>query len=329
MQKPSILHDDNITVAYVALSCAMSALNSSQSMNPVSNQLSLINCNNSCLISVSIINPTHETSKQSDTDIILKEPEDTIRLCEHCLHLLEIRREMQDSRLSKPIITDLYERIERIKKEVEPHIIMYEKMILSLYRGDSIYTIADAGALRGKIGTYAEAMDDLSKKALTLKCGKGSQQEALQKSIRMGAIKFIKENMLTLAQIPVEEEIKRIQQKRILELNQKIERDRRLATEAFEKYELSGNSAFSAATTSNSSRPQTMIKSVDYWSGYQPQKQQQLQGKANDPFIEQINNIQSLIKQAREDMRFDEIETLEANLKELRHELYLRNQEEK
>lgn len=277
---------------------------------------------------MSIINPAHETTKQNDTDVILKEPEDSIRLCEHCLHLLEIRKEMQDSRLLKPIITTLYERIERIKKEVEPDIVMYEKMILSLYRGDSVYTIADAGALRGKIGTFAESMDDLSKKALTLKCGKGSQQEALQKSIRMGAIKFIKENMLTLAQIPVEEEIKRIQHERILELNQKIERDRRLAQEAFDKYELSGNSGFPAATTSNLSKPPTMIKSVDYWSGYQPQQQQQqLKGKINDPFIEQINNIQSLIKQAREDMRFDEIETLEANLKELRHELYIRNQE--
>lgn len=277
---------------------------------------------------MSIINPAHETTKQNDTDVILKEPEDSIRLCEHCLHLLEIRKEMQDSRLLKPIITTLYERIERIKKEVEPDIVMYEKMILSLYRGDSVYTIADAGALRGKIGTFAESMDDLSKKALTLKCGKGSQQEALQKSIRMGAIKFIKENMLTLPQIPVEEEIKRIQHERILELNQKIERDRRLAQEAFDKYELSGNSGFPAATTSNLSKPSTMIKSVDYWSGYQPQQQQQqLKGKINDPFIEQINNIQSLIKQAREDMRFDEIETLEANLKELRHELYIRNQE--
>lgn len=282
-----------------------------------------------CLILVSIINPTHEATKQNDTntDIILKEPEDSIRLCEHCLHLLEIRREMQDSRLSKPIITDLYERIEKIKKMVQPDIIMYEKMIISLYRGDSIYTIADAGALRGKIGAFAEAMDDLSKKTLTLKCGKGSQQEALQKSIRMGSIKFIKENMLTLPQIPVEEEIKRIQQERIVELNQKIERDRRLAQEAFEKYDLSGNSGFPAATTSTSSKPQTMIKSVDYWSGYQPQQQQQLKGKEIDPFIEQINNIQHLIKQAREDMRFDELETLEANLKELRHELYLQNQE--
>lgn len=42
--------------------------------------------------------------------------------------------------------------------------------------------------------------------------------------------------MLTIAPIPLEEEIKRIQQLRIQELSMKIERDRRLAQEAFERF---------------------------------------------------------------------------------------------
>lgn len=274
---------------------------------------------------MSIINPQHEQRRPDpNSDIILKEPEDSIRLCEHCLHLLETRKEMQDSRLARPIITKLYDRIETVKKEVMPDITMYEKIIDSLYTGDSVYTLADAGALRGKIGATAEVLDDLSKKVLTLKCAQGSREEALQKSLRMAVIKFIKENMLTLRPIPVEEEIKRIQQKRILELNQKIERDRRLAQEAFERYELSGNSGYPAASsTPSSSAVKSIIVKADNWSGYQ----QQLQSNANDPLIEQINIIQGYIKQARDDMRFEEIETLEANLKELKHEFWLRNQQ--
>jgi rabenosyn-5 len=233
---------------------------------------------------------------------------------------------MQDSRLARPIITKLYDRIETVKKEVMPDIKMYEKIIDSLYTGDSVYTLADAGALRGKIGATAEVLDDLSKKVLTLKCTQGSREEALQKSLRMAVIKFIKENMLTLPPIPVEEEIKKIQQKRILELNQKIERDRRLAQEAFERYELSGNQGYPAVPSSSSSSAKpTVVKSVDNWSGYQ--QQQQSNAKVNDPLIEQINIIQGYIKQARDDMRFEEIETLEANLKELKHEFWLRNQQ--
>jgi rabenosyn-5 len=270
-------------------------------------------------ISVSIISPSHESKLDANTEIILKEPEDSIRMCEHCLHLLETRKEMQDSRLSKPIITKIYERIETLKKEVMPDIIMYEKMIDSLYTGDSVYTLNDAGVLRGKIGGTAEALDDLSKKALALKCVQGSRQEALQKGLRMAAIKFIKEYMLSLPQIPVEEEIKKIQQKRVMELNQKIERDRRIAQEAFEKYDLSGNSGYPAT----SSKTGISMRAVDNWSGFQ----QSNQINANDPLVEQINIIKGYIKQAREAMRFEEIETLEANLKELQHEYWLRAQQ--
>jgi rabenosyn-5 len=249
--------------------------------------------------------------------VILKEAEDAIRLCSHCLHLLENRKEMQDSRSARPLITKLYERIETIKKDVGPDLVMYEKIIASLYDGDSVYTLADAGALRGKIGHSAEILDDLSKKVLAQKSEKGSREESLQKSIRLAAIKFIKENMLSLPPIPLEDEIKRVQQKRIMELNQKIERDRRLAQEAFERYDLSGNAGFPATSTKSGSA----MKSVDNWSGYQQQT------NTSDPLVEQINIIKGYIKQAREAMRFEEIETLEANLRELQHEYWLRTQE--
>lgn len=270
---------------------------------------------------MSIINPSHQrNSRDTAADVILKEPEDSIRMCEHCLHLLETRKQMQDSRLSRPLITKLYERLEILKKEVMPDIMMYEKMIDSLYRGDSIYTLSDVGALRGKIGSTAEALDDLSKKVLSQKSMQGSREEALQKSLRMASIKFIKEYMLSLPQIPVEEEIKKIQQRRVMEINQKVERDRRLASEAFEKHELVATTIGYPAT---SSKTVTSMRTVDNWSGYQHQNQV----NANDPLIEQINIIKGYIKQAREAMRFEEIETLEANLKELQHEYWIRTQQ--
>lgn len=266
---------------------------------------------------MSIINPSHESSADPLTEIILKEPEDAIRLCSHCLHLLENRKEMQDSRSTRPVITNLYEQIETIKKEVGPDLVMYEKIVSSLYDGNSVYTLADAGALRGKVGHSAEILDDLSKKVLSLKSSKGSREESLQKSLRLATIKFIKENMLTLPPIPLEEEIKKIQQKRIMELNQKIERDRRLAQEAFERYDLSGNSGFPATSTKSGSA----MKSVDNWSGYQQQT------NTSDPLVEQINIIKGYIKQARDAMRFEEIETLETNLRELQHEYWLQTKQ--
>lgn len=269
------------------------------------------------LISESIISPSHEAPSTKSTEIILKEPEDCIRLCSHCLHLLENRKEMQDSRSARPVITNLYERIEVIKMEVGPDLVMYEKIISTLYDGDSVYTIADAGALRGKIGHSAEIMDELSKTVLSQKSAKGSREESLQKAIRLAAIKFIKESMLTLPPIPLEDEIKKIQLKRVAELNQKIERDRRLAQEAFERYDLSGNVPNLPATSTKSG---SAMKSVDNWTGYQQQS------NTSDPLVEQINIIKGYIKQAREALRFEEIATLEQNLSELQHEYWLRTQ---
>lgn len=267
---------------------------------------------------MSIINPSLEKPEidTSTENIILKEPEDNIRLCFHCLHLLENRKEMQDSRSARPNITKLYDRIETIKKDGWPDLGMYEKIISSLYDGDSIYSLSDAGALRGKIGHMAEVLDNLSKEVLSLKCAKGSREESLQKSLRLATIKFIKENMLTLSPIPLEEEIKKIQQKRIVELNQNIERDRRLAQESFERYDLSGNAGYPAT----SKRSGSAMKSIDNWAGFQQQT------NTNDPLVEQINIIKGYIKQARDAMRFDEIATLEANLNLLQHEYWLRQQ---
>lgn len=230
---------------------------------------------------------------------------------------------MQDSRASRPVITNLYERIEAIKKEVGPDIQMYEKIIMSLFEGNSIYTLGDAGALRGKIGHAAEILDDLSKKVLSQKSAKGSREESLQKSLRLAAIKFIKENMLSLPPIPLEDEIKKIQQLRISEHNKKIDRDRVLAQEAFERYDLSGNSGF-PATSAKSAKSGSSMKSVDNWSGFQ---QATKANDASDPLVEQINIIRGYIKQARDAMRFEEIATLEENLRELQHEYWMRTKQ--
>lgn len=220
-----------------------------------------------------------------------------------------------------PIITGLYDQIEAIKREVGPDLSMYEKIIQSLYDGDSVYMLADVSALRGKIGHSAEVIDELSKQVLNQKCFKGSREEALQKSIRLAAIKFIKENMLTLPPIPCEEDIKRNQQLRITEISQKIERDRIAAREAFDRYDLCGNTSYPATSKKSGST----MKSVDNWSGFQ----QQQQSSACDPLIEQINIIKGYIKQAREGMRFEEVATLEEHLKELKHEYWIRTLEDK
>lgn len=189
-----------------------------------------------CAIAAAIVNPSFSEAEPTDG----KKPEEPFRICEHCLRLLSNRKEMQDSRTSRPPITLYYEKIEQLKCDIEPDTKMYEKIIGRLFDGDAIYTLADASALRAKIGRVAELIDAYSKKILSLKCPEGSREEALKKAIRLACIKYIKDELLTLSPLPLEDEIKRLQEKRRMETELKIQRERRLALEAIERNELVG-----------------------------------------------------------------------------------------
>ncbi|XP_062539715.1 rabenosyn-5 [Armigeres subalbatus] len=256
------------------------------------------------------------------------------RVCEHCLHLLMNRKEMQDSRSDRPLITKLYDRLLQEKKDIEPDIPMYSKIIGSLYEGDAIYRLSDASALREKIGRAAERIDNISKTVLSIPFVQGSREEALKKAIRLSCVSFIKERMLSIPPLPVEDEIKKIQLRKKQETARRIERERRLALEAYERYELqsettanyNGSSSSSTASTAEMTNGRfygaTTVAGSDNWSGYQAAGV--AVSSSTDPLIDQINIVKGYIKQAREALRFEEVETLERNLSELTQEFYER-----
>lgn len=64
---------------------------------------------------------------------------------------------------------------------------------------------------------------------------------------------------------------------------------------------------------------QSDLRSLDNWSA-QPVNISQ----SEDPLIEQINIIKGYIKQARQELNFEVVETLELNLRELQREFYER-----
>lgn len=142
---------------------------------------------------------------------------------------------MQDSRTYRPPITLYYAKIDQLKRDISPDTVMYSRIIASLYDGDSIFTLADASALRAKIGHVAEKIDAYSKAILTLECAKGSREEALKKSVRLACIQYIKDEMLSLDPLPLESKIHELQAKRKRETEQRIERERRINMERWEQ----------------------------------------------------------------------------------------------
>uniref|UniRef100_A0A0K8TKD5 Putative fyve finger-containing protein n=1 Tax=Tabanus bromius TaxID=304241 RepID=A0A0K8TKD5_TABBR len=270
-------------------------------------------------VATNLIDPSASTFPRTENADKEKD-HDNLRICEHCLRLLENRKEMQDSRTHKPPISLYYEKISELKKEIGPDIKMYNKIIKSLYEGDAVFTLSDAGALRAKIGHVAEKIDSISKAIMSLPAPEGSRDHALKKSIRLACVQFIKEEMLSIPPLPLEEKIKELQEKRRMEVEQKIERDRRLAMEAYEKYGGSNSPSNSRRQTENSSFASgSAVTTVDNWVG-----QQINAGNLADPLIEQINIIKGYIKQARAALRFEEVATLEMNLRELQLEFYER-----
>lgn len=208
-----------------------------------------------------MVNPTVSSPNGNNDQTNVFDENDSLRICDHCLHLLENRKEMQDSQSHRPTISIYYDKIQELKKLILPDIPMYTKMIASLYDGDSIFTLADASALRGKIGLIAEKIDAYSKAILNLPCQSGSREEALKKSVRLAAVKYIKDELLSLDPLPPENEIKERQQRRKMETEQRIERERRLMQESMEKYELIGSGGGGSGT--NDGRMGTMMTSND------------------------------------------------------------------
>lgn len=213
---------------------------------------------------------------------------------------------MQDSRTYRPPICMYYDKIEQLKRDVEPDCRMYRKMVASLVDGDTVFTLADAGALKAKIGRCAESMDSYSKAILTLECDRGSQPDRLQRFVRIACVQFIKERMLDLSPLPSADEVEQRQKRRRQEAEQRIERERRLAMEQWERsqsgQQQNGATGTPVRRTGGNSSTGSALASIDNWSG-----QQASMATSNDPLVEQITIIKGYIKQARDALRFEEV----------------------
>ncbi|EDW03917.1 rabenosyn-5 [Drosophila grimshawi] len=242
-----------------------------------------------------------------------------IRVCQHCLWLLDTRQDMHESRTCRPMLVHVYEEIRQLQKQVSPDLDMYVKIVNSLLDGESIFTIADAGALRGKIGQVAEKIDLRSKRILTIHSEPGSRDEALKKAIRLSCVQAIKERMLSLPPLPDEALISQMQERRRMETEQRILTEQRMAMEAYERYGAANQTGIN--TEHRSFAQGSDLQSLNNWSA--PQASTTI-SSVDDPLIEQINIIKGYIKQARQDMNFDVVETLELNLRELQREVYER-----
>lgn len=127
-----------------------------------------------------------------------------LRLCVHCIQLLEAREKLKENRSQKPIISQFYERLASYIKEADEMAEVYFKMCESLQFGETSHTPEEAQVLRAKLLKLAENIDSLSKKITILGTkdvenppkGKSLQ---LQNMIRVASVAYLKEKLLGLS----------------------------------------------------------------------------------------------------------------------------------
>ncbi|KAG5891671.1 hypothetical protein JTB14_020089 [Gonioctena quinquepunctata] len=225
---------------------------------------------------------------------------ESLRICFHCLDMLESRRRVQIEQVMQPLICQLYSHLQKNKYQVHNSMDMYNKMYNSIISGETTYLLQDLQSLRSTIADKAQMIDTLSKKIDFLPVDEDTPKaRALQSSVRKATSVYIKEYLLNLPSPPTPQELEKIKQQRLARI---VEDD------------------FVPAHN-------TAVKRVTVTTGWSPAHvaHQAAASEEKDPLLEQMNIVKNYIKQAREAQRFEEVASLQENLNMLK-QMYKKQQ---
>ena len=165
-----------------------------------------------------------------------------------------------------------------------------------------------------------------------------AKQAQLQKSIRVYASNFMQENMMGLQNLPSEEQYEKLQKKRTALIQRRIasERQATLAAQEQEKRQLQEQKLTSMKEDEKRERSDSHKRTGSGggrgWLPSETHKRSDSAGKGwkpaesvvttstNDPMMQQMEIIRGYIKQARDAHKWDEVNMLEQNLKDLQME---------
>ncbi|XP_034028617.1 rabenosyn-5 [Thalassophryne amazonica] len=264
------------------------------------------------------------SSLSSVTSLLEEKDDEKIRCCHHCMDKLLKRQQKLEEKDHVPDIVKLYERLRMCIKKVDEKAPEYTRMAESLNAGETTYNLDTAGGLRLEVMKYYELIDALSKKILTL----GMKDDPpphpktlqLQKMIRYSATLFVQEKLLGLMSLPTNEKYEELKEKRKQEQEKRLQQERLVTQEALKRrQELERNRP---AARANGELPQApraprMTKAGSWLPSSGSVNRR---GELDDPLLQQIENIQSFLHQAREAQRTDEVAMLEENLRQLQDE---------
>lgn len=165
-------------------------------------------------------------------------------------------------------------------------------------------------------------------------------QLQLQAKIRLAATQFLKEHMIGLPSLPSVEELEKAQKERQEAISKRIELEKKAAIE--EQLRSQNRNALHnhgrgltlPEPTYKLTRDDSSFELVspeNGWTGEsEPSRNQGSRAAADqaDPMLVQINRVRNYIKQARAEHRYDEVNMLESNLRELEIEYFIQSQKD-
>ncbi|KAK7884874.1 hypothetical protein WMY93_027997 [Mugilogobius chulae] len=259
------------------------------------------------------------TSLSSVTSMLEDKDDEKIRCCHHCMDTLLKRQQKLDEKDFVPDVVKLYERLRMCMEKVDEKAPEYIRMAESLNAGETTYNLDTAGGLRLEVQKYYELIDALSKKILTLGLKSEPQPHPknlqLQRMIRYSATLFVQEKLLGLMSLPTKDKYEELKEKRAQEQEKKLQQERMVAQEALKRRQ---EREKEEKIRTNGELPQVRGPRMTKAGGWLPSSD--TRSELDDPLLQQIENIQSFLRQAREANRADEVAMLEENLRQLEDE---------
>lgn len=264
------------------------------------------------------------SSLSSVTSMLEEKDDEKIRCCHHCMDTLLKRQQKLEEKDHVPDIVKLYERLRMCMEKVDEKAPEYIRMAESLNAGETTYNLDTAGGLRLEVQKYYELIDALSKKILTLKVKEDPPPHPkalqLQRMIRYTATLFVQEKLLGLMSLPSKEKYEELKEKKKQEQEKRIQQERLAAQETLKRRQESERNRPPPSTNGelpSAPRAPRMTKA----GGWLPSADStNARSELEDPLLQQIENIQSFLRQAREAKRTDEVAMLEENLRQLQDE---------
>ncbi|CAF0855503.1 unnamed protein product [Rotaria sordida] len=287
-------------------------------IDPNSSTLNKMTANGSSLQGSNSLTSTVTTDDSNLNNKDKVNSENYLRICLSCQKVLQRRYDqICFKNAQRDEVFLYYEKIAEAQKELANIHPTYSTIIESLLSGDTKYQIIDGQRLYRQLTSCYEKIDSTSKHIMKLadSCSNIDEDDtqsqfrysALCRNIRMYAVHLLQNYAISTRRVPSEDDVQRARDERKRLVEERNELERAAKAELVSKI-------------SSTDSPTTSKKDV---SGWRPTIDRNLlvQAQELNPLVQQVYQVTEYIRQAQIAGRYDEVESLKLNLKELEQAL--------